>query len=127
MTEQRLTIRAELARRMGWTINEMRLGHFCLIAPDGSYRDCFHSEPEDVWECEWLPDPFTNAAASRELVVWLYTQNVGISSSFSEALWKALSLDHEDHRWDVVREIISAEPSVIARAACKALGIVEVE
>lgn len=139
MTEQqRQQIRAELARAMGWTINEMRLGHFCLIAPDGSYRDCFHSEPEDVWECERLPDPFTSAADKDALVKWL-AQEDGRWYCFVHALDKLLDTQDERSKqypnppfdngrglfYQAVKSFILAPLETVTLAAARALGIQE--
>jgi hypothetical protein len=114
MTEQQRAS-AELARRMGWTqrhttdiIAAKLAGDW--IRPDGSFYD----------REGWPPDYFTNAAASRELVLWLAKQK-----GFEVERFNNLIADKvRDYGFQATPlQILAADLSVIARAACKALGI----
>lgn len=70
MTEQRrLTIRAELARRMGWQVFPYLLN----VGLDGKMQTlyCPPGASLHVSNAVNLPNPFTSAAANRELVEWL--------------------------------------------------------
>lgn len=102
MTEQqRLTIRAELARRMGWKLAHHGYG----LSPD------YPAVPQP----RALPDPFTDAAAMRELVKWLAKNEEAAIEKFHREL----------------QEIVEPSPiciliaplSVITLAAARALGI----
>jgi hypothetical protein len=125
--EERLRIRAELARRMGITESQWR--HRCEV--EG------HSNDEQVWCydcCEAVrkspkvpPDYFNSPTASRELVAWLAKQEVVVKRRFIASLHSGLSdacvFANVPIDEDMILEAMTAPPSVIARAACKALRI----
>jgi hypothetical protein len=128
MTEQQQrAASAELAQRMGITI-EKRWQHvtdssWCLYdvrLPGGTYLGAHCGSIEEAHAL--LPDYFTDHAASWELVAWLAKQDRGIQREF------VFSLREATNEVDLCYELrlLTAEPSVIARAACRALGI-EVE
>jgi hypothetical protein len=114
---------AGLARAMGYqlrlTVDNLPDAH--VITPDGKRLSL--SE---------LPDYFTDAAASRELMVWLAKQDDDDIHSFICFALESVTGDCElgwEHlkstgiKNKVIMTLLTAEPSVIARAACKALGI----
>lgn len=72
-------------------------------------------------------NPFNSPAASRELVLWLAKQEVIIKRRFIANLHPGLSdacvFNNAPIDEDMILEAMAAEPSVIARAACKSLGI----
>lgn len=111
MTEQqRLTIRAELARRMGWKQ---------VVIPDGEFKAtvwelpaCFPDDPvRHVWDA---PNPFTNAADKDALVAWICANDY--KSRFGDELLKALGI-RDKFLGD------RAPYEAITLAAAKALGI----
>lgn len=74
MTEQeKLTIRAELARRMGWQIAFLSndpANAMALHRPDGSpVAQTVDKMSENVWQ--YAPDPSTNADDNHALVAWI--------------------------------------------------------
>jgi predicted metal-binding protein len=107
MTEQQQrAASAELAQRIGW-----REGEFAAIwfPPDGNLK-CVQADP---------PNYFTDPVASRELVLWLAKQERSIQREFVFALREAT--DEADLCYEL--RLLTAHLPVIARAACKALGI----
>lgn len=111
---------AELARRMGWTPPTSHDApwperFFYWLSPDGQ------SSQEDP------PDYFTDPAASRELVAWLAADDARWQD-FAHALYDALGKP-QPHLFTgggfyaSLKPYLTAPPSVIARAACKALGV----
>jgi len=119
MTEQQQAAsNAGLAQAMGYqlrlTMDNLPDAH--VIAPDGKRLSL--SE---------LPDYFNDAAASRKLVAWLAAQEVIVKRRFIVSLHPGLSdacvFNDAPIDEDMILEAMVAEPSVIARAACKALGI----
>ena len=130
MTEQQQSACAELARRMGITI-EKRWQHvtdssWCLYdlrLPGGTYLGAHCGSIEEAHAL--LPDYFTDHAASRELVAWLAADDE-ILSQYIKELWRlsAEQIDNWKGRPDLRVKILTTPPlPVIARAACKALGI----
>lgn len=114
MTEQQQrAASAELARRMGWTDIQWLSG--CQQGRLQSFR------------IEPIPDYFTDAAASWELRLWLASDDARWQD-FAHALYEALGrpqphLFADGGFYASLKPYLTAEPSVIARAACKALGI----
>lgn len=123
---------AQLARRMGITI-EKRWQHvtdssWCLYdlrLPGGTYLGAHCGSIEEAHAL--LPDYFNSPVASRELVIWLAKQEVIVKRRFVANLHPGLSdacvFNDAPIDEDMILEAMVAEPSVIARAACKALGI----
>ena len=121
---------AELARRMGWRVTEYhheKAGQcWELIFPDGRRRKGYDSEAA---ACEDVPDCFTDAAASRELVTWIFAQPYDVSRYFVaevlQRLWPDSSIFISSVQVDIhmIRDLLTVPLPVIARAACKALGI----
>lgn len=126
--EQRLHIRAELARRMGITI-EKRWQHatdptWCLYdvrLPDGTYLGSHCGSIEEA--ASKLPDPFTDAEDKDALVEWLANQSNETWADFFLELFN--QMDKAKHRVgqrDSIRTL-TAPREIITLAACKALGI----
>lgn len=119
MTEQQQAACADLARKMG--IPESEWPFKCLAE--------HHLNDEDAWCydcCETItkrvpPNPYESADASRQLVAWLASDDDYWRKFTYELFGKA-----EIKGWDYVRAGMTADLPIIARAACKALGI-EVE
>lgn len=125
MTEQRqIEIRADLARAMGWDFIQ-KSGEWAFpgegewYMPDGKF---YGDEP---------PDPFTDASDSRALVAWLAASNK--AQQFHDALYYLLLKDESSDLYaatphKLVRVKMMASPlSVIAEAAAKAMGIIDLE
>jgi len=129
MTEQQQrAANAELARRMGYTVKIVsgKFGLWRCHKPNGESQSvCAHISESQAWFS--APDYFTDPAASRELVTWLAKQEVIIKRRFIANLHPGLSdacvFNDAPIDEDMILEAMTAEPSVIARAACKALGI----
>ena len=149
MTEQQQAC-AELARRMGITI-EKRWQHvtdssWCLYdlrLPGGTYLGAHCGSIEEAHAL--LPDYFTDAETSRELVVWLAKQECTVGDQDHECYGDGLCLPFgrfialvsnswavdrfcfNGHRFEVslsgLSALLTLEPPTVARAACKALGI----
>jgi hypothetical protein len=68
------------------------------------------------------PDYFTDAVASRELVTWLATDRDRMFE-FCRALKVRLGVSNGLFTYELIEKVITAPLPVIARAACKALGI----
>lgn len=134
--EQQLTIRAELARRMGYfvlpvgTPNQMNdrrirfIWHYQLQLPDASKYQRWRETESEAWAD--APDPFTNAEDKDALVAWLAADD-DRWLPFKKELrleWvastspRAASLDYE--RW-----MLTLPCEVIVIAAARALGIPE--
>ena len=137
MTEQQqAACNAGLAQAMGYqlrlTMDNLPDAH--VIAPDGKRLSL--SE---------LPDYFTDAETSRELVVWLAKQECTVGDQDHECYGDGLCLPFgrfialvsnswavdrfcfNGHRFEVslsgLSALLTLEPPTVARAACKALGI----
>ena len=133
MTEQqKREACAQLAQRMGITIEkrwqhvtDSSWGLYDLRLPGGTYLGAHCSSIEEAHAL--LPDYFTDPAASRELVTWLAKQEVIIKRRFIANLHLGLSdacvFNDAPIDEDMILEAMAAEPSAIARAACKALGV----
>lgn len=67
--EQQLTIRAELARRMGWTYHA---------------QTRYWIDPSDSHDYSFPPDPFINAEDKDALVAWLASDWIRWKKFFSE-------------------------------------------
>ena len=70
--EQQLTIRAELARRMGYfvlPVGTPNHWHYQLQLPDASKYQRWRETESEAWAD--APDPFTNAEDKDALVEWL--------------------------------------------------------
>jgi hypothetical protein len=120
---------AQLARRMGITI-EKRWQHvtdssWCLYdlrLPGGTYLGAHCGSIEEAHAL--LPDYFNSPVASRELIVWLVAQPEQLRAQFERQIWILLSKDGSTkHGVTEVLFWIGLPLPVIARAACKALGI----
>lgn len=115
MTEQQQAACAELARRIGWREGELAGIWF---PPDGNLKRV-QTDP---------PEYFTNHAASRELVRWLAKtetlDEVHRGYTFFAELMSKLDIDPDmEFPVEIVMTALTAPLPVIARAACKALGI----
>lgn len=122
---------AELARRMGYSVVQSGT-YFYLIDPLGCKQE--NADGYAVGStCEagaWMdaPDPFTSAEGSRELVLWLAKQ---IESRGEIVQEKFESLLLHENVFNLNKELglglfyLTAPLPVIAEAACKALGICE--
>lgn len=131
MTEQqRLTIRAELARRMGW---DFIASSSDIALPDTGewytpFGRLYGDEP---------PDPFTNAEDKDALVAWLASQGANCRTKFIKHLarsikieygvmegWSLLSAHEESGAdWNDFFLLLTAPLEAITLAAAKALGI----
>lgn len=109
---QRVKGNAGLARAMGYqlrlTTGNLPDAH--VIAPDGKRLSLGE-----------LPDYFTDADASWKLRLWLASDD-DRWRKFTYELF-GLFEKTEIKGWDYVRAGMTADPSIIASAACKALGI----
>jgi hypothetical protein len=113
---------AELAKAMGWAMQEVKPSEFCLIAPDGSYG-CIHGEPEDIWTCERLPDPYTDHEACHALKVWIAADDALFDVAIKNA-WKLSGekIDSWRGRDDLrVKVFMTADPAIIAEAAWRSI------
>lgn len=121
MTEQqRLTIRAELARRMGWTDLESCKDWDFTFSPSGL--------PPGQKEYKNIPDPFASAEDKDALVEWL---------AADDARWHAFWLQLKawmESRGNfpaynpsglVARWLLTLPREVVTLAAARALGIQE--
>ena len=139
MTEQeQLHVRAELARRMGITI-EKRWQHvadptwylYDVRLPGGTYLGSHCASIEEA--ASKLPDPFTSAADKDALVKWLAADDARWKQ-FDDKLLMALSLqplpayDNSNPGFQRMmrRQIFTAPLETVTLAAAKALGIAEV-
>lgn len=134
MSEQeQLAIRVALARRMGITL-EKRWQHatdptWCLYdvrLPDGTYLGSHCGSIEEA--ASKLPDPFTSAAANRELVKWLAADAAddALFDNYIKELWRLSGSKIEEWkgRPDLrVKILLTAPLETITLAAAKALGI----
>lgn len=116
MTEQeRLHIRAELARRMGYYPKESANGFYWLMLGNDLVSRRGWRDKDGCWDD--APDPFTDAADNRALVAWLAVQPEKTVDRFNAELLKVA---------DPSPLCILLIPArVIAEAAAKALGIQE--
>jgi len=125
--EQQLTIRAELARRMGYfvlPVGTPNHWHYQLQLPDASKYQRWRETESEAWAD--APDPSTNAEDKDALVAWLAADD-DRWLPFKKELrleWvastspRAASLDYE--RW-----MLTLPCEVIVIAAARALGIPE--
>lgn len=112
MTEQQQrAANAELARRMGWTV-KIEGGKFNAAKKPSWYS------PEGKYSPLGLPDYFNSPAASRELMVWLAKQDKDIQFDFIRIIDESIP-DGTPY----MIGILTTPLPVIARAACKALGL----
>jgi hypothetical protein len=122
--QQRLTIRAELARRMGIPENEWLTVCFAChhdISDDAWCRQC----NADAHETEAIPpNPFTNAEDKDALVEWLAADHTRWER-FDDALFAIYDMWKGAGRDAQIRNAMTAPLEVIVLAACKALGIGE--
>ena len=129
MTEQRqIEIRAELARRMGWTHVISGAVGFC---PKVSRQLAYCHDAFKKYICGHMkrpiPDPFTDAADSRALVAWLAADaDDARFLAFRKELFliwltvpneQALTLGYYE-KW-----LLTLPLETITLAAAKALGI----
>ncbi len=130
--QQRLTIRAELARRMGCVIenvtNEPSEPIWAVTQkPDGLKLEPIGFYKGSAWS---IPDPFTNAADKDALVEWLAADDARWFL-FIRSLVKLLPKPERDEIRDTTfRDLVhdlslfmAAPRETITLAACKALGI----
>lgn len=127
MTEQqRLTIRTELARRMGWTDIESCKDWDFSFLPSGL--------PPGQKEYKNIPDPFTNATDKDALVEWLAADDarwfVFIRHLIKLIDWpqsapKAITGPTFAEVVSEVRYFMTAPYETITLAAARALGIQE--
>lgn len=115
---------AELARRMGWTLESD--GHWqSWRSPDGGTRRNVRPSHDEFPVGNFFTDP----AASRELVMWIFAQPYDVSRYFVaevlQRLWPDSSIFISSVQVDIhmIRDLLTVPLPVIARAACKALGI----
>lgn len=128
--EQRLHIRAELARRMGITL-EKRWQHvndptWCIYdirLPGGTYLGSHCGSIEEAMTK--LPNPFTNAAAKDQLLKFVADQPVKVKAAFLNLLLFAVNQANGDNDAGVRRDfaLLTASPEAVTIAAAKALGI----
>ena len=123
--EQRLHIRAELARRMGWT--GLHWHEQCLSPQWWGLR------PGETGQINRpIPDPFTSAADNRALVAWICSDkcpgyfNDEIFLSEISKIYGQLKTPHSKRElacamWDT----LTAPREIITLAAARALGIPE--
>lgn len=138
--EQRLQIRAELARAMGYSVIKDG-SYFYLLDRHGSREE--NADGYAIGStCEaeaWMnaPNPFTNAADNRALVAWLAADDARWGK-FDDALLDAIldanqeqvNLISKQNEWlntaqQWTRLKITAPLDTITLAAAKALGIPE--
>jgi len=135
MTEQqRLAIRAELARRMGWTTKDVDDARYEVYRPNGKpVADVFGSGYPTLYfkgETRFslpFPDPFTNAADKDALVKGLAaddTQWRSFFRHFSEALELDFDVEYPGY---CAMLMMTASCETITLAAARALGIGEAE
>ena len=133
MTEQeRLHIRAELARRMGWTCITGDVG----FNPETSHQLAYCSEAFKKAICSQMkkpiPNPFTNAADCRALVAWICSDKSpatfddeaflsGISKIYGQLKTPYSKRELACAMWDT----FTAPLETITLAAARALGIPE--
>lgn len=133
MTEQRRRqIRAELARRMGWTVKKFkhsfelcRPGGTFLQSPFGDGYPASFTLESDAWQ--YAPDPSTNAADKDALVKWLAADDSRWRSFFRH-FSEALELDFDvEYPVYCAMLMMTASYETITLAAARALGIGEAE
>lgn len=135
MTEQRrLTIRAELARRMGWIPEDaVATEQWEIGSLDFTMKPSWRS-PSGLRGFKFPPDPFTNAEDNRALVEWLAADDARWLQ-FDDRLLIALSLQplpaydsgNPGFQRMMRQQILTAPLETITLAAARALGIQEVE
>lgn len=142
MTEQqRQEIRAELARRMGYTnfrevtlyslagpVNELICDPPLGVEPNTRFFECSVTG-RAAFSASVPPDPFTNAEDKDALVEWLAAQDEDTQELYQQHLVRKLSWDDSHNRSALVEALVfqTAPYEAITLAAAKALGIGEVE
>lgn len=121
----RETMRAELARAMGYKVRQWATGQFQLLDPSEKSDYNFWGTEKAAWES--APNPFTDAAASRALVEWLRQQPNRISSRFIAEIfhmkWPELPIFISAERMDIhmIWGLLSLPLETIALAAWRAI------
>lgn len=121
--QQKQHICAELARAMGWDF--IASSSEIALPGDGEWYTPFGraygNEP---------PDPFTDAAASRALLIWLGQQSDAIMDMFANGLMLSLKETCDAAKsgdgvfWgNEIIALMTAPLEAIVQAACAALGI----
>lgn len=119
MTKQeRNHIRAELARRMGWTGVEVGIDHYFFVG---------HPPNEPISsQRTYVPDPFTSAEDKDALVAWLAVDNARWTDFYRE-LESDLQIPEGEVRIWRAMWLMTAPLETITLAAARALGIPEVK
>lgn len=121
------TMRADLARAMGWTNIRWHTSDSVSAKPLDNAFAVVGTAPNGQHFIE-LPDPFTDAADSRALVAWLRSEassQVFDDEIFASAICKKLDLSKEEFTYrDVMKtfwDAMTAPLPVIADAAWRAV------
>ena len=134
MTEQQQSACAELARRMGWrTVQYRHIGTgscWKLINPRN--EEVESALASEVAAYFYAPDYFNSPVASRELMAWLAAdddrwflfilQLIKLIDWPTQSAHKIADATFAEIASEV-RYLMTAPLPIIARAACKALGI----
>lgn len=114
---------AEIARRLGWTVEQDKTGLYFLRGPAGYPDGKSKSSEQRAWET--APDYFSCEKAARELVQWFAALSY-LSRDFTLALREILFADSKAKQSSHVEFLfwhLLATPEQKATAACKAWGI----